>query len=176
MTVHTFEVELSDVRRGVYETLTFTVARHPSESTPYLVTRVLAFCLEQEDGVVLSKGGLSDADEPAISVFDLTGRRTAWIEVGTPSAERLHRAAKAADRVAVWPQRDPSGWLRQLEGERIHRAAEIAITAIEPALVEALGARLERRTRLALTASEGELYVAVGADTLTGALTSHHLG
>jgi uncharacterized protein YaeQ len=174
--MHTFEVELSDLRRSVYETLSFAVARHPSESTPYLVTRVLAYCLEHEEGIVLSKAGLSDADEPAISVFDLTGRRTAWIEVGTPSVERLHRAAKATERVSVWPQRDPSGWLRQLEGERIHRAADIAVQAIEPRLVEAIGQRLDRRTKLAVTASEGELYVAVGADTLTGALVAHRLG
>jgi uncharacterized protein YaeQ len=176
VTMHTFDIELSDLRRSVYETLSFTVARHPSESLAYLVTRVLAYCLEFEEGIVLSKAGLSDADEPALSVFDLTGRRTAWIEVGLPSVDRLHRAAKATERVAVWPQRDPSGWLRQLEGERIHRSAEIGVHAIDPALIEAVGARLDRRTKFAITASDGELYVAMGAESLGGALVSHPLG
>ena len=41
-TIHTFDISLSDVDRGCYETLALRVARHPSESEEYLVTRVLA--------------------------------------------------------------------------------------------------------------------------------------
>jgi uncharacterized protein YaeQ len=32
--------------RSVYETLSLKVARHPSETIEYLVTRVLSYCLE----------------------------------------------------------------------------------------------------------------------------------
>ena len=45
-TVHVFRVSLADSDRGVYETLELRVARHPSESAEYLVTRLLAYCLE----------------------------------------------------------------------------------------------------------------------------------
>ena len=41
-TVYHFQIELSDVDRDVYESLDLRVARHPSESTPYLLTRVIA--------------------------------------------------------------------------------------------------------------------------------------
>ena len=41
-TVHRFQIDLSDVDRGVYEALDLRVARHPSESVPYLLTRTLA--------------------------------------------------------------------------------------------------------------------------------------
>lgn len=170
MSVHAFEIELSDVRRGRYEPLSFTVAQHPSESVAYLVTRVLAFALEQEEGLAFSRGGLGDAEEPAMSVTDLTGRRTAWIEVGLPSAERLHRASKAADRVAVWPHRDASAWFRLLEGARIHRAERIEVQALDLALIEAVGAALGRRNTMSLTASEDEVYVEIGGRSLGGRL------
>src|SRR5262245_43082790 len=93
-TIHHFEIALSDVDRGVYETLDLRVARHPSESARYLFTRTLAYCLSYEEGIAFSKGGISSTDEAPITVRDLTGVLRAWIEIGSPSAERLHKAAK----------------------------------------------------------------------------------
>ena len=71
-TMYTFDVALSDVDRSVYESLTIKAACHPSETEEYLVTRVLAYCLEYKEGIAFSKG-LSEPDEPALSVRDLTG-------------------------------------------------------------------------------------------------------
>ena len=53
------------------------------------------------------------------------------IEIGWPEAERLHRAAKASPRVAVYPHKDATQWLRRLEGQRIHRASEIVAQAAD---------------------------------------------
>src|SRR5712671_2178158 len=97
-TIHNFDIELADSDRGVFESLALRVARHPSESEEYLLTRVLAYALEYRPGIEFSKGGLSDTDDPPLSVRDLTGRWVSWIEVGLPDAARLHRAAKAAPR------------------------------------------------------------------------------
>ena len=41
-TLYTFDIDLADADRAVYESLALRVARHPSESEEYLVTRVLA--------------------------------------------------------------------------------------------------------------------------------------
>ncbi len=41
-TIHTFDIDLADADRGVYETLALRVARHPSESEECLVTRLIA--------------------------------------------------------------------------------------------------------------------------------------
>src|SRR6476659_8158785 len=99
-TIHNFDIDLADGDRGVYESLALRVARHPSESEEYLVTRLLAYALEYTDGIAFSPGGLSDADEPAITVRDLTYAIHSWIEIGSPDAARLHRASKASPRVA----------------------------------------------------------------------------
>jgi uncharacterized protein YaeQ len=168
-TIHVFTVRLAHVDRGIYETLELRLARHPSESAEYLITRLLAYCLEHTEGIAFSKG-LSDPDEPAIVVRDLTGALQAWIEIGAPEAARLHKASKAAPRVAIYPHRDTQTWLGRLAGERIHQAERIQLQVIDPTLIDALVARLERRMDFDLSISEGSLYVSLGEETLTATI------
>jgi uncharacterized protein YaeQ len=173
-TIHTFDIELADADRHVYESLALRVARHPSETAEFLVTRVLAFALEFTDGIAFSRG-LSEPDAPAIAVRDPTGALRAWIDVGLPDAERLHRAAKAAARVAVYTHRDPALLVGRLAGARIHRADALELYAIDRALVAALAARLERRMTFGLSVTGRDLYVAVGAETLVGPVVRHEI-
>jgi uncharacterized protein YaeQ len=156
--VRTIELELSDVDRGVYETLDLKVAQHPSESAARLVARILAFALEHGEGVEFS-AGLAATDQPALWQRDLTGRLLAWIEVGTPAAERLHKASKAAGRVAVYCHKRPDPWLRSLAGAKVHRSEELELVGLDPATVEALGEALGRRSRWQLTRTEGTVYL-----------------
>jgi uncharacterized protein YaeQ len=167
-TIHHFAVQLSDADRSVYEALEFKAARHPSETAEALVARVLAYCLEYTEGIAFSRG-LSEPDEPPIVVRDLTGVLTAWIEVGAPDAARLHRAAKAAARVAVYTAR-PDRLKQLLAGERIHRAEALELFAIDRALLDALVARLERRMAFALSVTGGHVFVSIGEQTLDGAV------
>ncbi len=166
-TIYNFDIELADTDRGVYESLALRVARHPSESEEYLVTRVLAYVLEFTEGIEFSRG-VSDPEEPTIAVRDLTGAITTWIEIGTPDAARLHKASKAASRVAVYTHKNPEQFLKQLAGERIHRADALELYAIDRGLVGALVARLERRMAFSLSVTDRELYLSIGADNLTG--------
>src|SRR5262245_30761707 len=105
-TLFHLQIDLSDVDRGVYQALDLRVARHPSETMPFLLTRVIALCLCYEEGIAFSKG-LSTTDEPAVWVKEPDGRIALWIDVGSPSPERLHKASKAAARVGVFTHRDP---------------------------------------------------------------------
>jgi uncharacterized protein YaeQ len=174
-TVHSFEVTLNDTDRGVYEALEFRVARHPSESADYLVTRVLAYCLEYTHGLAFSKGGLSAPDLPALEIRDLTGRLLSWIEVGLPEPARLHKAAKASPRVAVYAHRDITGLLARLAAEPIHQAERLELYAIDPVLLTSLAAHMDRRVRMDLAVSGHELYVSIGEVTLTGAVVAHRV-
>lgn len=172
-TVHHFEVALSDVDRGVYETLDLRVAQHPSETTRWLLTRTLAYCLSFEEGIAFSKGGLSSTDEAPIVVRDATGALTRWIDIGTPSAERLHKASKAAS-VAIYTS-DLRQLRRQTEGQPIHAAEAIDVWALDAAFLDALASRVERRTRIEVTRTEGVLYVSVAGVTLETTLTRESL-
>lgn len=173
-TIYNFEIGLADADRGVYESLALRVARHPSESEEYLLTRILAYAMEFADGIEFSRG-LSDPDEPAISVRDLTGGLRAWVEIGTPDPARLHKASKASPRVAVYMHKDPTQFLSRLTGERLHRSEAIELWAIDRAFLAALVARLERRMAFSLSVTDRELYVAIGADTITGLVKRHWL-
>jgi uncharacterized protein YaeQ len=173
-TMYVFSVRLADSDRGVYETLPLRIAQHPSETPEFLITRVLAYCLEYTEGIAFSKG-LSDPDEPTISVRDLTGVLESWIDIGLPEAARLHRAAKMARRVVVYAHRDVAPWLARLEGERIHRAEALEIQVVDRELVSALVARLARRMELDFSVSDRNLYVSVGEATYSGAVETRRL-
>jgi uncharacterized protein YaeQ len=168
-TIYNFDIELADADRHVYESLALRVARHPSESEEYLIARLLAYLLEFAEGIGFSRG-VSDPDEPTIAVRDRTGAITAWIDVGTPDAARLHKASKAAGRVVVYTHKDPTPFLKQLAGERIHHAEALELYAIDRLLVSALVARLERRVAFSLSVTDHELYLSIGAENLTGAI------
>jgi uncharacterized protein YaeQ len=173
-TIYNIDIDLADSDRGVYETLALRVARHPSESEEFLWTRVLAYAMEYAEGIEFTTG-LSTPDEPAIRVNDLTGALRAWIEVGSPDAERLHRAAKAAPRVAVYVYKDAAQFLGRLAGTRIHRAASVEIWAMDRTLLAALGERLARRMAFSLSIVDRDLFISIGTETLTGTVTRKHL-
>jgi uncharacterized protein YaeQ len=174
-TVYNIAIDLSDMDRGVYETLELRVARHPSETPEFMLVRVLAYCLEYQPGIEMTAGGVSAVDDPALAVRDLTGRITKWIEVGLPDAERLHRGSKKAGNVAVYTHRDARQLLAQLEGEKIHRAEQIVIRAFDRTAVEDAASLVDRRCSGALTVSGGELHLSIGERTVTIGMTEYGL-
>jgi uncharacterized protein YaeQ len=165
--MYTADVELADSDRQVYESLSIRLARHPSESEEYLAARLLAYLLEFAPGIEFSRG-VSDPDEPAIAVRDLTGTILTWIDIGLPDAARLHKASKTAARVAVYTHRDPTQLLKQLAGETIHRADALELYAIDRPLIAAFVARFDRRVAFSLSISDRDLYLSIGSENLTG--------
>jgi uncharacterized protein YaeQ len=171
-TIYNLAIELADIDRGVYETIDLRVARQPSETPEYMLMRVLAYCLEYTEGIEMSQG-VAAGDEPAVAVRDLTGRMTAWIEVGMPDADRLHRGMKLAGRAAVYTHREIRQLLGQLDGKKIHRASEIPIYSFDRAFVDELTALIDRRTELSLSITERQLYVDVNGKTFNTAIHQH---
>ena len=173
-TVYNFDIDLSDVDRHVYTPLSLRVARHPSETEEYLVTRVLAYCLEYTEGIAFS-AGLAEPDVPALAVRDLTGALRVWIEIGAPDAARLHKASKAAPRVVIYTHKNAPLLVRQWAGASIHRAAHVELYAIDRELIEGIAAHLERRTAFSLTVTDRHIYASVAGETITGAVTRYPL-
>jgi uncharacterized protein YaeQ len=169
-TLYHLEIALSDTDRGVYEALDLRAAQHPSETMRYLLTRTLALCLHWEEGIAFSKG-LSTTEEPAVWVREPDGRIRLWLDIGHPSAERLHKASKTAERVVVCTSQDPRTLQKAVQGERIHRGEQIEIVGIEPSLVESLEAVTGRHARWELVHTGGQLYVTTGGRTHEGAVS-----
>ena len=167
-TIYNFDIDLSDSDRGVYETVALRVAQHPSESDEYLIARVLAYLLEYAEGIVFSRG-VSEPEEPMISVRDLTGKIThvdrdrhaglgapaQGIEGGGPGRRLLPQGGRAVAR-RVLPPRASTAPRRSSSTRSIAR------------LIAELVSRLDRRMAFGVSINDRELYVSIGDVNFTG--------
>lgn len=161
-TLYRFRIDLADVDRNVFEKLDLRVAMHPSEALPYLLTRVLAFALNVDPELVFSPGGLSDPDQPAISAKDAGGGERVWIEIGNPSARKLHRAAKSSQVVKVYTYKDPDLLKKEIESNAVYNADRIEIYALDTDFLERLGSILERDNSWNILRSDDSVTVSSG--------------
>lgn len=157
--LYRFQIELSDVDRNVYETLDFRVAMHPSEAATYLLTRVLAFALTYQENLEFTPGGLSDPEAPALRMLGHHNSIDLWIEIGNPSARKLHKASKAAKKVMVFTYKNPEVFLEEMRNNEVHRAHEIDLYAFEPKFLESLSALLEKNNRWSILFQQGRLDI-----------------
>jgi uncharacterized protein YaeQ len=165
-TMRRFEIEVADADREVYERVELRAAQHPSESDRYLVARVIARVMENGEGVDFSRGLAAD-DEPAVWQHDLRGDLTAWIEVGSPSATRLHRACKLGARVAIYGWRGDALAAEIIEGG-VHRGEHIALHDLAPALLDAIAGTLDRVNKWDLSITGGAMYLTANGVALEG--------
>jgi uncharacterized protein YaeQ len=161
------QIELSHVDRGIYQTLDLRLAQHPSEIGAYLLTRVIAFALSFENTLEFSPAGLGDPDVPAIRSAGPNGGVDLWIEIGNPSAKRLHKASKAAGRVVVYTYKNVSSWLLELRSSEIYKSEAIELYALDPKFLSDLEATLEKNNRWILVVQENHLSLQAGAKSLS---------
>jgi uncharacterized protein YaeQ len=164
-TIYKATINLSDIDRGVYESLAATVAQHPSETEERLVARLLAYAIFYEDDLTFTKG-LCAADEPDIWVKGGDGRVRLWVEVGLPDAERIVKASRHSERAALLPcgRALPSWEMQQLP--KLANIANLAIISVDQPFLAALVQRLERTVSWSVTITEGVCYVTSGDTTL----------
>ena len=161
-TMRKFVIELADSDRQLYEQLELRAAQHPSESDRYLVARVLARVLEHAEGLEFSKGGVSDDEEPALVQRDLRGDLRAWIEIGSPTPDRLHKATKRCPRVVIYAWKNPGELAAAIREREVHRADELELFALDPAFLDAVASTLDRTNRWDLAITGGQLYLTIG--------------
>jgi uncharacterized protein YaeQ len=172
-TIYNLSVDLSDVDRGVYEKLDVRIARQPSETAEYMLVRVLAYCLEFQDGISLTEG-VASGSEPAILVRDMTGQITAWIEVGLPDAARLHRGSKLAGRAAVYTHRGRQ-LLTQLAGSKVHKAETVPIFALNSEFIDEVSRLIDRRSSIELSITEQQIYLTVDGKHFSSSIEQHRI-
>jgi uncharacterized protein YaeQ len=171
-TIYNLQTELADIDRRVYKTLGLRLARQPSETLEYMLTRFLAYCLEYTEGIEFTEG-VAAGDQPAVLVRDLTGRITSWVEVGMPDAQRLHRGSKLAGRAAVYTHRNIVQVLAELTGKQIYRAAEIPVYEFGRGFVEEVAGTVDRRTNASVSIIERQLYLDIDGKGFSTAVVEH---
>lgn len=165
--LYRFSVELSDVDRGLYTSLDFRAAQHPSEIPAYLLTRVLAYALSYQDGLEFAAGGLSDPEAPALRALGVHGAVELWIEIGNPSAKKLHKAGKTARLVQVFTYKSAQMLIDDIKNNQVHRAGEIEIFAVDPKFLFELEKQLTKNNRWTLLVQQGRLDLDTSKQSFT---------
>lgn len=169
-TLHNFSVQLADMDRNVYADFELRMARQPSETAVFMLVRLLAYCLEFEEGIELTEG-VAAVDRPAVWVRDLTGAVQVWIEVGAPDAERIHRGSKQAVRAAIYAHRDADQLIAQFVGKKIHRADQTPVYGFDREFLARAADRLGRRCAVAVSRTEQQLYLDIDGESFSSPLS-----
>lgn len=173
-TLYRFRLSVSDVSRDFYESLDFRVGMHPSETEAYLLTRVIAYALNYGSALEFTPG-LCAADEPAIFERDPSGGYALWIDIGNPSARRMHKASKASKRVRIYTYKDPELIRREAASEPVHKLEAIEVFALGPAFLKELSRHLKRDNAWGLIHDEGEIVITIAEESVLGPIASHAL-
>ena len=168
-TIYRATIQLSDVDRGVYETLQTTVARHPSETEERLVARLLAYSIFFESELTFTKG-VSAGDEPDLWLKGPNGRVLLWVEVGLPESDRLIKASRHAERVALIAcgKAFPNWQLQHLP--KLEDVPNLSVIHFDQAFISRLASRLERSINWSVTITDYNLYLNSGVETFETAL------
>jgi len=100
-TIYKVELSVFDMDRHYYQTHKLTVAKHPSETDERLMVRLLAFALNADEQLELTKG-LSTDDEPDIWQKSLSGELELWAALGLPSEKIVRQSCGKARKVVVY--------------------------------------------------------------------------
>jgi uncharacterized protein YaeQ len=164
-TIFKATLQLADIDHGCYGDHALTLARHPSETDERMMVRIAALALNAHalqsvchgDGTLAFGAGLSDPDDPDVSLTDFTGRKRLWIEVGQPEEKPLVRACSRADAVIVYAfAASAELWWRGIQN-KLSRMERLQVWRLPAEATQALVALAERSMQLQATVQEGAL-------------------
>lgn len=156
-TPYKLDINLTDLDRGVYETLRFTVARHPSETEERMTVRLLAYVLWYDEALAFGRG-LSDVDEPALWEKSLDGRVLHWIEVGLPDAERLTWCSRRAERVSLLAYGRVDMWESKVL-PNVASLKNVHVAGLPQEALATIAKDLPRAVNWAVMISEGSMFI-----------------
>lgn len=156
-TPYKVELNLTDLDRDIYESLRFTMARHPSETEERLAARLLALALWYDEALVFGRG-LSTVDEAALWQKSLDDRVLHWIEVGQPDSDRLVWCSRRAERVSLLVYGDRRMWETKVFPS-LGTLDNLNVVALPPQELSELSQELPRSINWAVMISEDSLFV-----------------
>ena len=162
-TIFKANLQIADIDHGYYADHALTLARHPSETDDRMMVRLVAMAIHAHELVDTCNGdatlafgaGLSDPDDPDVSLTDYTGRKRIWIEVGQPEDKPLAKACSKADAVFVYAFGSAADvWWRGMEN-KVSRLEKLQAWRLPTEVAPALAAMAERSMQIQATILEG---------------------
>lgn len=173
-TIFKVNLQVADIDNAYYADHALTLARHPSETDERMMIRLVALALHAHqlqsvcngDGTLAFGAGLSNPDDPDVSLRDFTGQTRLWIEVGQPEDKPIIKACGKADTVAVYCFNHAAEvWWRGMES-KLSRPQNLSVWRIPTAASQALATLAQRSMQLQATLQEGVLMLGDGATTV----------
>ena len=157
-TIYKFKIALTDLDRNHYDTLNLTIAQHPSETLERMMVRMLAFWINAQESLMLTKG-LRTAEEPDLWAHTPDGRIALWIDIGEPAPDRIKKATRIAQSVKVYSFNSKSNvWWMQEQAKFTPLSA--AIFQFSWPNIQALAKLVQRTMDISVTITEESAYVA----------------
>lgn len=165
-TIYKAQVELADSDRDCYDSLTLTLARHPSETAERLTARLLCFCLNSARGLTFTRG-LSSGEEPDLWQHSDGGEIEHWIEVGQPDEGRLRKACGRAHKVSVYAFGKSATTWWEKHGDAITALPRLQVWQFPWEDTVAAAGLLSRNSQLNVSIVGGTVYIDNGDGSAT---------
>ncbi|HWP11209.1 MAG TPA: YaeQ family protein [Ramlibacter sp.] len=173
-TIFKASVAIADIDHAYYADHQLTLARHPSETDERMMIRLAALALNAHrvqtecsgDATLGFGAGLSNPDDPDVSLRDFTGHTRLWIEVGQPDDKPLAKACGRADQVSVYCFHHAAEiWWRGIES-KLARLQNLSVFRVPAPASLAMAALAQRSMQLQATIQEGTLMLGDGSNSI----------
>ncbi len=173
-TIFKANLSIADIDHAYYADHQLTLARHPSETDERMMIRLAALALNAHrvqtecngDATLAFGAGLSNPDDPDVSLRDFTGQTRLWIEVGQPEDKPISKACGKADQVSVYCFAHAAEvWWRGIEN-KLSRLQNLSVFRMPTLASQALAALAQRSMQLQATIQEGTLMLSDGAGSI----------
>ncbi|EAQ45945.1 hypothetical protein MED193_06119 [Roseobacter sp. MED193] len=159
-TIYKVELSVSDMDRHYYETHKLTVAKHPSETDERMMVRLLAFALNANEQLELTKG-LSTDDEPDIWQKSLSGELDLWVALGLPSEKIIRQSCGKAKEVIVYSYgRTADVWWDKIKNSTT-RFENLQVVNFSENETRELAELANRSMKLQVNIQDGDVMVSV---------------
>ena len=164
-TIYKASLSVADIDHSYYADHALTLARHPSETDERMMVRLVALALNayqlqsvcNGDGTLAFGAGLSDPNDPDLSLKDFTGQTRLWVEVGQPEEKPIAKACQKADQVILYAFNHAAEvWWRGIEN-KLTRLDKLQVWRVPTEAAQALAKLAQRNMQLQATVQEGNL-------------------
>ena len=158
-TIFKANMNIADMDRHYYQDHNLTIARHPSETDERMMIRLIAFIMNANDQLEMTKG-LSTDDEPDIWEKELSGEIKHWIDLGLPDEKRIRKACGRAKQVTLFCYGgNPAQHWFDKNTHFLSRFNNITIINLPTKETQQLAAITERSMQLQISIQDEQLWV-----------------
>ncbi|WP_133470975.1 YaeQ family protein [Paraglaciecola marina] len=161
-TIYKFNISISDFNHDYYDSVSLTIALHPSETHERMMARVLAYCLnlyKDSASLMTFTKGLSAIEEPDIWIKELDDQISLWVDVGEPSFDRIKKSCRLAKQSYVYSFNSKSAvWWKQIQSQ--FQTLPVTVVSFDWDKIQNISKKLSRTMELSISINDESAFVA----------------